>query len=78
VKYEGYITRQEADVARQRRLAEKRIPEGFDFSRIVQLRAEAKEKLSKIRPISLAQAGRISGITPADVALLMVHLEGKS
>ena len=77
VKYAGYVARQEVDVDRQRRLSEKRIPDGFDFSRIGQLRSEAREKLSKIRPISLAQASRISGITPADVALLMVHLEGK-
>ena len=78
VKYAGYVARQEAEVERQRRLSEKRIPDGFDFSRIGQLRAEAKEKLTKIRPVSLAQASRISGITPADMALLMVHLEGKN
>lgn len=77
IKYAGYVARQEVDVDRRRRLSEKRIPDGFDFSRIGQLRSEAREKLSKIRPISLAQASRISGITPADVALLMVHLEGK-
>ena len=78
VKYEGYIARQEIDVARQRRLSEKRIPDSFDYSRLVHLRTEAREKLSRIRPISLAQASRISGITPADVALLMVYLEGRS
>jgi tRNA uridine 5-carboxymethylaminomethyl modification enzyme len=74
VKYAGYIARQETDVARQRRLAEKRIPDSFDYSRLPHLRAEAKEKLTRIRPTSLAQASRISGITPADVALLMVYL----
>ncbi len=78
VKYSGYIARQEVQIARQRRLADRRIPEQFDYAQITHLRTEAREKLSKIRPVSLAQAGRISGITPADVALLMVHLEGKS
>jgi tRNA uridine 5-carboxymethylaminomethyl modification enzyme len=76
-KYAGYIARQEIDVARQRRLAEKRIPDGFDYGRLLHLRTEAKEKLARVRPISLAQASRITGITPADVALLMVHLEGR-
>jgi tRNA uridine 5-carboxymethylaminomethyl modification enzyme len=74
VKYAGYVARQEMEVARQQRLADKRIPLSFDFSAIVQLRAEAREKLGRIRPVSLAQASRISGITPADVALLMLHL----
>jgi len=77
IKYAGYIARQEAEIARHRRLAEKRIPEAFDFSAIAHLRTEAREKLTRIRPQSLAQAGRISGITPADLALLLVHLEGR-
>ena len=77
LKYAGYIARQEQDVDRQRRLMAKVIPTGFDFSRVRHLRAEAREKLSRIQPMSLSQAGRISGITPADLALLMVHLEGK-
>ena len=76
-KYAGYIARQKIEIDRQKRLAEKRIPDGFDFAGIRHLRTEAKEKLSKVRPRSLAQAGRISGITPADLALLMVHLDGK-
>ena len=74
VKYAGYIARQDTEIARQHRLAEKRIPDAFDFSTIAHLRAEAREKLTRVRPSSLAQAGRISGITPADVALLMIHL----
>ena len=76
-KYSGYVARQEIEVARQHRLAEKRIPNSFDFNAISQLRNEAKEKLTRIRPASLAQAGRISGITPADLALVMVHLESR-
>lgn len=77
VKYSGYLVRQEQQVERQRRLADKRIPENFDFGTLRHLRSEAREKLTRIRPESLAQAGRISGITPADVALLLAHLEGK-
>ena len=77
LKYAGYVARQEIEVARQKRLAEKRIPDHLDYAHIAHLRIEAREKLSRIRPVSLAQASRISGITPADVALLMVHLEGK-
>ncbi len=75
-KYAGYVARQELDVERQRRFADRRIPATFDFSRLGHLRAEAREKLSRVRPLTLAQAGRISGITPADVAVLMLHLDG--
>jgi tRNA uridine 5-carboxymethylaminomethyl modification enzyme len=56
-------------------LAEKRIPENIRYETIVQLRAEAREKLTRVRPRNLAQASRISGITPADIALVMVHLD---
>jgi tRNA uridine 5-carboxymethylaminomethyl modification enzyme len=77
VKYAGYVARQQTEVDRQKRLADKRIPASFDYGRLDQLRAEAREKLSRIHPINLAQASRISGITPADIALLMVYLDGK-
>jgi tRNA uridine 5-carboxymethylaminomethyl modification enzyme len=77
VKYAPYVERQTAEVARQKRLAEKGIPVDFDYASIRSLRNEAKEKLALLRPDSLAQAGRISGITPADVALLIVHLDGR-
>jgi tRNA uridine 5-carboxymethylaminomethyl modification enzyme len=77
LKYAGYVSRQEQQVARQRRLAEKRIPEQFDYLAIRHLRHEAREKLARVRPVTLAQASRISGITPADVALVMAHLEGR-
>ena len=77
LKYEGYVSRQEQQVARQRRLADKRIPEWFDYATIHHLRFEAREKLTRVRPITLAQASRISGITPTDVALVMAHLEGR-
>jgi tRNA uridine 5-carboxymethylaminomethyl modification enzyme len=77
VKYEGYVARQEQQVARQQRLAEKAIPASVDYGKIGQMRTEAREKLTRIRPLTLAQASRISGITPADVALLLAHLEGR-
>jgi tRNA uridine 5-carboxymethylaminomethyl modification enzyme len=75
IKYAGYVDRQQQEVARQQRLAAKRIPTTFDYEKIRPLRAEAKEKLSRVRPVTLDQASRISGITPADIALLLVHLE---
>jgi tRNA uridine 5-carboxymethylaminomethyl modification enzyme len=77
LKYEGYVSRQEQQVARQKRLADKRIPEWFDYATIRHMRHEAREKLTRVRPITLAQASRISGITPADVALVMAHLESR-
>ena len=73
-RYSGYVARQDADVKRQRHLARKKIPEGLDFFSIEHLRTEAREKLSAVSPVNLAQASRISGITPADLAVLMVHL----
>lgn len=78
IKYSGYIDRQQMEIDRQRRLAKKRIPENFDYAVLVQLRHEAREKLARVRPSSLGQASRISGITPSDIALLMMHLEGRS
>ncbi len=77
IKYEGYVARQGREVDRQKRLANKTIPEALDYDRLTHLRAEAREKLSRIRPVSFAQAGRISGITPADLALLMAYLDAK-
>lgn len=78
VKYAGYVERQQEEVDRQKRLAEKRIPAAFDYATIGQLRAEAREKLARVRPESLAQAGRISGITPADLALVRAYLDRPS
>jgi len=74
-KYSGYVDRQASEVERFRRLEHKRIPTQFDFAAIPQLRQEAKEKLTRIRPNSLGQASRISGITPADLAVLLFYLE---
>ncbi len=75
VKYEGYVARQQQQVDRQKRLADKLIPITFDYEAITGLRIEAKQKFSKIRPASLDQATRISGITPADVALVLAYLQ---
>ncbi len=74
-KYAGYIKRQELDIARTEKTNSVRIPETFDFRAIPQLRQEAKEKLARVQPRDVGQAGRISGITPADLAVLMVHLK---
>jgi tRNA uridine 5-carboxymethylaminomethyl modification enzyme len=73
-KYAGYIARQEVEIERQRRLESRRIPSVLAYDAIPHLRQEAREKLSRVRPADLAQAGRISGITPADIAVLMIYL----
>ena len=75
VKYSGYVARQQIQVDRQRRMADKLIPLTFDYEQVECLRCEARQKLSKIRPINLDQATRISGITPADIALVIAHIE---
>jgi tRNA uridine 5-carboxymethylaminomethyl modification enzyme len=78
LKYAGYVARQQVEVERQHRLASKRIPRGFDYARLGQLRAEAREKFERVQPIDLSQASRISGITPTDIAMLMLHFEGST
>ncbi|MDZ4851633.1 MAG: tRNA uridine-5-carboxymethylaminomethyl(34) synthesis enzyme MnmG [Pirellulaceae bacterium] len=75
VKYSGYVARQQIQVDRQQRMASKRIPLTFDYERVECLRFEALQKLTRIRPVNLDQATRISGITPADIALVIAHLE---
>jgi tRNA uridine 5-carboxymethylaminomethyl modification enzyme len=75
IKYEGYINRQLAEIERQRRLEDRRIPEDLDYSIIKSLSHEAQEKLARIKPMSVGQAARIPGITPADVAILSVRIE---
>jgi tRNA uridine 5-carboxymethylaminomethyl modification enzyme len=76
MKYAGYIERQTAQIERFQRLESRPIPPHFDFISIPQLRAEAKEKLSRIRPANLGQASRISGISPADLAVVLIYLDG--
>jgi len=77
VKYEGYIQRQLTQVERFQKLEEKRFPEGFDYDRLSSLSREVKEKLKKVRPLSLGQASRISGVTPAAISVLVVALEAQ-
>jgi len=75
VKYEGYIQRQMQDVKELRRMESRPIPEDVDYRNIQGLRLEAREKLEQVRPLNIGQAGRISGVSPADVAALLIHLE---
>jgi tRNA uridine 5-carboxymethylaminomethyl modification enzyme len=75
VKYAGYISRQDAEVAKLKNLEEKQIPEAFDYSTVPSLRKEARQKLTQIRPATLGQASRISGVSPADIGILMVWLK---
>ena len=77
IKYAGYLARQEKQVAEFKREEARRIPEGIDYRSITGLRLEAQEKLSAIRPVSIGQAGRISGVSPADIAVLLIYLEQK-
>ena len=74
-KYAGYIARQEADIEKLRDREDKRIPNDIDFESVPSLRAESRQKLAKVRPETLGQAARISGVTPADVAILSVFLQ---
>jgi tRNA uridine 5-carboxymethylaminomethyl modification enzyme len=75
IKYGGYIQRQETEVSRLKSIESKEFPAAFDFSTVPSLRLEARQKLAKIRPQTLGQAGRISGVSPADVSILMVWLK---
>lgn len=75
IKYAGYIDRQEAEVVKFKRLEEKEIPASFDYSTVPSLRLEARQKLGKIRPGTIGQASRISGVSPADISILMVWLK---
>ena len=74
-KYSGYIDRQASQVERFQKMENRGIPDHFDYAAIGQMRAEAKEKLARIRPASIGQASRVSGITPADLAVLLFYLD---
>ena len=75
IKYEGYINRQLSQVKQFKKMEKKRIPEDIDYEDVGSLRIEAKQKLSKIRPSSIGQASRISGVSPADISVLLIYLE---
>ncbi|MBR6360211.1 MAG: tRNA uridine-5-carboxymethylaminomethyl(34) synthesis enzyme MnmG, partial [Clostridia bacterium] len=75
IKYEGYIKRQQAQINEMKRLEVQQIPDGIDYSSIEGLRLEAREKLSKVKPETVGQAGRISGVSPADINVLTIWLE---
>ena len=74
IKYEGYIKRELADVERNKKLEDKRIPDGIDYKSIKGLRLESAEKLDLIRPVNIGQASRISGVNPADINVLLIYL----
>jgi tRNA uridine 5-carboxymethylaminomethyl modification enzyme mnmG len=75
IKYEGYIRRQESQVKQFKKLENKKIPANIDYSQVNSLRIEAVQKLSLVRPASIGQASRISGVSPADITVLLVYLE---
>jgi tRNA uridine 5-carboxymethylaminomethyl modification enzyme len=75
IRYEGYIKRQEKQVREQERLEVKLIPENIDYDDVPSLRLEARQHLKEFRPVSVGQASRISGVSPADISVLLVYLE---
>ena len=74
LKYEGYIRRQKADIEEMRRLERQTLPDNLQYDTIDGLRMEAREKLSRVRPQNIGQAGRISGVSPADISVLLIYL----
>ena len=75
LKYSGYITKQQQAIERFQKIEEVRLPESVDYSKIEGLSREAREKLARVAPRTLGQASRISGVTPADISVLMVFIE---
>ncbi len=78
IKYEGYIQRQLKQVEQYKKMEKKKIPQDIDYDDVLSLRLEARQKLKEYRPLSLGQASRISGVSPADISVLMIYLERKS
>ena len=77
IKYEGYISKQKDRIDQVRRMSEKALPTDIDYREISGLRLEAQEKLNKIKPLSVAQASRISGVSPADISVLIIWLSSR-
>ena len=75
IKYEGYIKLEEAQVEKFKKLEGKKLPTDIDYSKLNGLRIEARQKLNKIKPESVGQASRISGVSPADISVLLIYLE---
>ena len=74
IKYKGYIEKERENVSKLQRMENIKIPENFDFTKISSLSAEAKQKFSKVLPKTIAQASRISGVSPADINVLLIYL----
>ena len=77
IKYDGYIKRQKKQVEQFKKLENKKIPEDIDYDKIKSLRIEAVQKLKEYRPVSIGQASRISGVSPADISVLLVYLTSR-
>ncbi len=75
IKYEGYLKKEQENIEKAKRLEERKLPEDIDYSQIHGLRLEARDKLNQVRPFNLGQASRISGVSPADISVLMVYLK---
>ena len=75
IKYDGYIKRQMRQVEQFKKLEAKKIPEDLDYEKVKSLRIEARQKLELYRPVSIGQASRISGVSPADISVLLVYME---
>ena len=75
IKYEGYIKLQQEQIEAFKKLEQKKIPENIDYEQIKGIRIEARQKLSKFRPESIGQASRISGISPADISVLLIYMQ---
>jgi tRNA uridine 5-carboxymethylaminomethyl modification enzyme len=74
VKYSGYIEKERNNADKLTRLEEVKIPENFDYNKIKSMSIEAKQKLSKIRPVTISQASRISGVSPSDISVLLIYM----
>ena len=75
IKYEGYISRQKKQVEQFKKMESKKIPENIDYDQVKSLRIEAVQKLKEYQPVSVGQASRISGVSPADISVLLVYME---
>ncbi|TNE76420.1 MAG: tRNA uridine-5-carboxymethylaminomethyl(34) synthesis enzyme MnmG, partial [Bacteroidetes bacterium] len=74
LKYDGYISREQEQANKMNRLEDVRIPDSMDYSKMLSLSSEAKEKLTKLKPATIGMASRISGVSPSDVSVLLIHL----